>query len=367
MFAVALGATAPAVALLELALRPLMQSLHYRPAFRVFLGLRLVAMGIFLSGCVAAGLLLEGPWRRVLVSVALMKVADSVLDIYTARALVECRINLAAGSAWINALLSSAGSLTVIALGYPAELAVIASAATSLVVAVYMATRGSVDALQHDKQGQVRAARTLVMHGFPLAAAQAVVSLVAYAPVLILSANDHLEAAGIYATVQYFVTFANLYFMASQQAVLGKVRHRVLAAISSGATPNFMPYWLTMLAPALAAFPVLGISLQPLVALIYGPSFDTGALVPWIVACTIVGLAIENCIILALLAMNRYSTQWISAVACLPAMALVAICLVPINALVGASAMTAAAILTRCLVLVAILIPNLRENEKRVS
>lgn len=185
----------------------------------------------------------------------------------------------------------------------------------------------------------------------PLSAAQSIVTLVTYAPVLVLTAYGEISAAGIYASLQYFITCVNLYFMGVQQASLSKLRIGLLKNGQSGWRAFQVPVSM-MIVPTIGVALILAITIPFITQSIYGPSFVVPFSAASIIAVAILLLALENSALMVLLAWNRYRVHVLAAVMSVLPVAALAITVVPHAGLAGAALMTASAILTRTVVMV---------------
>lgn len=351
-FAFALALTAPLIAFLELSLRNVMQSQVQRSDFRVFLILRAVSCVIFVALVAILQLLLFDGTEPVLLAVAFMKVADSFLDIFLARLLSEQRIVLAAATHWLNAAISIILVVLVLFSGWPILITVLTSGAVSAFITAGLALFDRDTNIEKSSRSDLmRNVKGLTAAGVPLSAAQSIVTLVTYAPVLVLTAYGEISAAGIYASLQYFITCVNLYFMGVQQASLSKLRIGLLKNGQSGWRAFQVPVSM-MIVPTIGVALILAITIPFITQSIYGPSFVVPFSAASIIAVAILLLALENSALMVLLAWNRYRVHVLAAVMSVLPVAALAITVVPHAGLAGAALMTASAILTRTVVMV---------------
>lgn len=347
-FALALAILSPVFMLAEFGLRNVYQTLHERPAFWKFLAVRAVGAAVAFAFGIAAALFIAGaPPLLVMVSLASIKFADSILDILKAWLLAEGRYQDAATTTWINValtLLLVAGALLT---GQSAPVAAFASAAASALVAIPLcfvvlraeATRQHADIVT-GIGGMLRA-------GTRLGLAQFVISVVAYVPVFYLSVTGTAAVIGVFAACQYAVTLTNLVFSTMQQISLRELRATWLDGGSNALRRVAQKHWLLTVGAAAGIGAAFVVGLPFVLPVVFGGEFQVTALQVLPLGLAMAALGADYVADSLLMAANRYGRRLVLAAVSLAVAVVVALVLGAPGTVADAAIIMAASYATR--------------------
>lgn len=312
-FAFATAVAGMAFVVTELALRNVYATLKDPPTFRSVFAIRSILSGLTLAGLAIVPIFVHPKESQVFIAVALVRAADSVLDISIARYLFLDRVHRAAQTLWLNVLITVAATLAVIASGGTGVAACLLSAAASALVVAVVTPQLLGEEADARWVPTAEELRRLVRAGAQLGMAQTLSSLGSYLPVLILKAFGTASSVGIFAVCQYPYTFANLTFNAGMQTWLRSMRSAYVDRGADGLQvlrSRFLrtTLWLSGVGALLTilVFP-------PAMNLLLGRRFVVGytEIVP--IALAIVLLGLEYWQTAGLLVLNRYGSRAVAA------------------------------------------------------
>ncbi|PAK96895.1 hypothetical protein B8X04_03045 [Brevibacterium casei] len=272
----------PLFIIAQLGLRNLYITLQTSVRWPVYLAVR--GAGIVLAGSLSAVVLVavvpEDAWV-IGAAVLVIKVANSIADLYFARLQRAERLRTFGVLLIIDAATTASVTTVIIALGGSVDVAVLAAAVVALVGAaatillgrrMTTATGGTAEA---QTGGEIRC---LLRHGSPLALSQGIQSILTYLPIAIVGWLGTTADIGVYSSAAYLVTFANLLGASVQITLLSDFRRRFEASGPSllrQAIRRNSVVSMAVLAPLVGLAVVIG---PQLLALVYGPTFDISRL-----------------------------------------------------------------------------------------
>ncbi|TFY96887.1 lipopolysaccharide biosynthesis protein [Ramlibacter rhizophilus] len=286
----ALAVATPLFLALQLGMRNVYLAAHGGPPLLDYLALRtnLCVLGVLLLLMLGAWVP-SGPRLDVVVPVAAIKFADSLLDMLFAKLQEDDEVGLmgsvnvakaCAALVLVGLLCELTGNIATALWG---SFVASALALASVVAYLRRSTRLHRGPELPEQGGKLR----ILKKALPLGVSNSLSALQTHLPVLFLGAYGAVEDAGLYAAAVSFVTLANLVCAACQMAVLPRmVRMRAVTGDAGLARAAGRLGWLSLGCGAAAGLLVVAVG-QGAITAFYGREFVVGR--PLIV---LVGLAV---------------------------------------------------------------------------
>ena len=345
LFAVA----TPIFVVAQLGLRTIFLSSPQAYPWRSYLILR--AAGLIVGSAALGMFVLLSPrvglWLGM--SVLMMKVADSFLDIEIARVQYSNRMRTVGVITIFGAALSVLLSTIAILATHSLTAAVIGATTATFIayfVAKYVGARTSY-AADFPKSGKTE----ILKASAPITAAQLFGSLLLYLPTLYLGAAADLGAVGLYVGAAYLLTVADLIGASVAKLLITPLRRR-RAAEGDRAVTAAVNAWarraLMLGIPVLALIVPVG---PAAFRLVYGDSFNLPVSIMAALGGAALAIVVSHLQSVALNVLNRYYAVLTSfAAACVLSVLLaLALSLIGSDALLTGALMAAAGALVRCI------------------
>ncbi|GAB3259777.1 lipopolysaccharide biosynthesis protein [Arthrobacter pigmenti] len=312
VYALALGIAAPIFIVLELGLRNVYITSHEARSFSTYFRIRIAASCLAIGVTAGIAWVLYSENMGVVLLVALVKSLDSILDIAFASLQVRGRIYSIALAMLLNSFVTIVAAAAFYFLFSSLEAALLGSLLASLVTAAICV----VPVLRFESKdpratGLTRSVRPILRDGVPLGLSTGMTTLLSYIPLYFIAFVGNEEAAGIFAVMIYFITFANLFYNSVQKAVLHTIVHAYMNRGLDGMLKRLRRVSAPLILFGITAALFVGFFGSKLLALIYGPSFTVDASVLWPIAISILVLPFIYTTGMLLLTYNVYWMQTI--------------------------------------------------------
>lgn len=304
-FSALLAVASPTIIFFEFGYRNVYASQTTVPNAWVAIISRILLLVLASAVIVTVGSLYGGIEIELLLAISCTKALESILDLTFLADQRIGRMRYPAIAIAVNACLGFAAFASARLWGAGLAGSILAMGAPTLII-LLVSSVSFRKKLQNSKDLESNEVgfQWLVRSGFPTGLAQSISSLSAYLPIFALTAGGHIQEAGQYAVLSYFLVIAQLIMGSMQQVRLSDARKSAslpLTVFRKACTEN-----------ALIALPISVLTLFAVkfaLGPVYGEAFQGGWLSAALVAASIVFLPVSYGTATAMLILGLFNRQ----------------------------------------------------------